>query len=163
MGLSVPLISVILGALLPLLKKLARALRDDPKSSHWFSSAFGKEVLEILGLNKPVDAPEALFDELHQASQKMDSAISKIQEYTRMREVAIVELETKMGQLTGQETELRRKIDTLRRTPLPAAEYFASMVGEQEKSSALRDYILFAAGVVVSAIVAIVVKHFGWD
>ncbi len=41
------------------------------------------------------------------------------------------------------------------------AEYFATLVNKGEKSSALRDYILFTAGVVVSAIVAVVLKHFG--
>lgn len=48
------------------------------------------------------------------------------------------------------------------RVPLPVADYFASMVSKGEKSSAIRDYGLFTAGVVVSEIVGIVLKHFGW-
>ena len=66
-----------------------------------------------------------------------------------------------LGDLTQQEGQLRKTIQELQQVPLPAAEYFASLVNKGEKSSALRDYVLFTAGVVVSAVVTVVLKHFG--
>jgi len=73
----------------------------------------------------------------------------------------VTKLEAQLSQLTQEEGELRKRIEGLQQVPLPAAEYFATLVNKGEKSSALRDYILFTAGVVVSAIVAVVLKHFG--
>jgi hypothetical protein len=102
-----------------------------------------------------------LFAELSEASKKMDGVVSRIQEFTKMRESAVLKLETQLSTLSAQEGELRKTIQQLQQVPLPAAEYFARLVNKGEKSSALRDYVLFFAGVVVSTIVAIVLKHFG--
>ncbi len=41
-------------------------------------------------------------------------------------------------------------------------DYFIQGIRKQEKTSSLRDYILFIAGVLVSAIVAVVLKRFGF-
>jgi L-lysine 2,3-aminomutase len=91
----------------------------------------------------------------------MDGIVARIQEYTKVREQSVTKLEEQLGLLTQQEEELRQRIEKLKDVPLPAAEYFASLVNKGEKSSALRDYVLFAAGVVVTAGVTILLKHFG--
>lgn len=158
------LVSVLagaIGALVPLLKELVKELRRKGKGDRFFQSSFGRAVLDMLGLNKAPDGPEMLFGELSEASKKMDAAVSRIQEYTKARESAVLNLETQLSQLMQQEGELRKKIEALQSVPLPVADYFASMVSKGEKSSAIRDYMLFAAGVVVSSIVGIVLKHFG--
>ena len=108
-----------------------------------------------------MDTPETLFKDLSETSTKMDGIVARIQEYTRGRELSVAKLESQLGLLTQREEELRDRIKKLKDVPLPAAEYFASLVNRGERSSAFRDYILFTAGVVVSAGVAILLKHFG--
>jgi len=105
--------------------------------------------------------PAALFKELAKTSRMMDEVVSKIREYTAQRESAVHSLESQLSQLTSQEGELREKIRNLEAVPLPAAEYFAKLVDKGEGSSAKRDYALFTAGVIVSVIVTIILKHFG--
>ncbi len=78
-----------------------------------------------------------------------------------MRESAVAKLETQLGKLSQEEGQLRKTIEELQQVPLPAAEYFASLVNKDNKRGTLRDYVLFVAGVVVSAIVTIALKHFG--
>jgi hypothetical protein len=155
------LLSVLVGAVVPLLKEIVRNLRKKSKGEKFFGSPFGKAVLKALDLDRTPDSPELLFTELSEASKKMDGVVSRIQEYTQMREAAVTKLEMQLGQLTQQEGQLRKTIEQLQQVPLPAAEYFASLVTKGEKGSALRDYVLFTSGVVVSAIVTIILKRFG--
>jgi len=91
----------------------------------------------------------------------MDAIVTKIQNYTRGRERAVLKLEEDLGILTEQEQDLRKRIEGLKHVPLPAAEYFASLVDRGERRSALRDYALFTFGVLVSAGVTIILKKFG--
>jgi hypothetical protein len=154
-------VSALLGALFPLLREAIGALRRKSKGEKFFSSPIGKGLLQTLDLDKEPDGPELLFTELSETSKKMDSIVSRIQEYTKVREVAVTKLEEQLGELTQQEGQLRKTIEELQHVPLPAAEYFASLVNKGEKSRALRDYVLFTAGVVVSAVVTVVLKHFG--
>lgn len=155
------LLSALVGAVIPLMKELVRDLRKKGKAQEFFASSFGKAVLKALDLDKPKDTPETLFKDLSEASSKMDGIVARIQEYTKGREQSVTKLESQLGLLTQQEEELRKRIEGLKQVPLPAAEYFATLVNKGEKSSAFRDYILFTAGVVVSAVVAVLLKHFG--
>jgi hypothetical protein len=155
------LLSALIGAVIPLMKELVRDLRKKGKAQEFFASSFGKAVLKALDLDKPKDTPETLFKDLSEASSKMDGIVARIQEYTKGREQSVTKLESQLGLLTQQEEELRKRIEGLKQVPLPAAEYFATLVNKGEKSSAFRDYILFTAGVVVSAVVAVLLKHFG--
>ena len=157
--LIVPLISALLGTLLPLLRTLTSSYIETPSGKNFFESEAGKVLADILGI-KTKDAPSSLFRELAETSSKMDGIVSRIQEYTKDRQEAVLKLEGQLGVLTEQESTLRKNIEDLQQVPLPAAEYFASVISKGEKSSALRDYLLFFAGVVVSVIVAIVLKHF---
>ena len=57
-----------------------------------------------------------------------------------------------------REKELEEKIDLLQHVPIPVAEHFARLVGPGEKRSAMRDYLLFMAGVIGTTIIAIVLQ-----
>jgi hypothetical protein len=92
----------------------------------------------------------------------MDAIVKQIQEYTKAREQAVAKLELGLGLLTQQEQELKQRIAGLQNVPLPAAEYFAQLVEKREKKSAVRDYVLFLLGVLVSAGVAILLRRLGW-
>jgi hypothetical protein len=159
--LLVAIFSTLVGALLPSLKELVRDLRKRSRGDEFFKSTVGQALLKALGFDEQPDSPATLFAELGEASKKMDAIVSRIQEYTRARETAVTKLESELGVLTEQEMELRKRIEGLQRVPLPAAEYFVSLISKGEKNSAWRDYILFTAGVIVSALVGIVLKHLG--
>lgn len=127
-------------------------------------SEFGKRLRALALKHKLIEEtpePAALFKELAEASRQMDIVVSRIQRYTAQRESAVQDLESQLSQLTAQEGELREKIRNLQAVPLPAAEYFARLVDKGERRRAKRDYALFTAGVIVSVIVAIILKHFG--
>jgi len=122
----------------------------------------GKLIANTLGLKRSAPGPESLFKDLSLASTKMDEVVKQIQEYTKGREEAVLELQSQLGSLSQQEQELRQRIHSLKDVPLPAAEYFATLIEKREKRSALRDYVLFLVGVVVSAVVAVLLRKFGW-
>lgn len=156
------IVSLLVGAAVPLLREIIQHLRKNPKHERLFDSSVGRATLKALGLDKTPDSPESLFAELSVASERMDGIVSRIQDYTKARESAVAKLESQLGQLSQEEGQLRKTIEELRQVPLPAAEYFASLISEDNKRGTLRNYVLFIAGVVVSAIVTIVLKHFGW-
>jgi len=99
---------------------------------------------------------------LSSASEKMDSIVRQVQEYTKGREQAVSKLESELGLLSQQEEELKQRIEGLRNVPLPAAEYFAQLVRKGERRSAFRDYILFLLGVIVTAGVGVLLRKLGW-
>jgi len=132
------------------------------------TTAFGKAFREfalkhgLISENTGPTTQAVLFEQLTEATKNMDAVISRVQEYTGQRQTEVAKLEVQLTQLTKQEGELRETIKNLQGVPLPAAEYFATLVNKGEKSGARRDYTLFTAGAVVSVIVAIILKHFGF-
>jgi hypothetical protein len=154
-------VAALLGAVLPLMKELIRELQKRPRYKDFFATSFGKQVLKAFNLDRPRDTPATLFKELADTSTKMDGIVARIQEYTKGREQSVAKLEEQLGFLAQQEADLRKRIEGLKQVPLPAAEYFAMLVNKSEKSGALRDYLLFTAGILVSAIVAVILRHFG--
>jgi hypothetical protein len=156
-----PLISALVGILIPALKDLVRAMRTNPKAERLFSSSFGKALLKAFDLDAPKDSPETLFAELSDASKKIDGIVGRIEEYTKGREVSVRQLEAQLSQLTQQEAETRHRIEVLKQVPVDVVPIMEAMLSKREKSSSYRDYALFIAGVVVSAIITIVLKHYG--
>jgi hypothetical protein len=92
----------------------------------------------------------------------MDVIVKQIQNYTEGREQAVAKLESQLGILSNQEQELKQRIQSLQNLPLPAAEYFAQLVSRSERRSALRDYILFLLGVLVTAGLGVLFRKLGW-
>jgi hypothetical protein len=63
--------------------------------------------------------------------------------------------------LYEREQELVRKVDALKNTPLPALDYFKTIMEREGKASAVRDYGLFFAGVVASIILTVILRQLG--
>jgi uncharacterized protein HemX len=126
-------------------------------------SQAGRQFLKILSIGSKTDTPkpEGLFSDLAKTSSEMDRIFREIEAVTKERQANVAKAESQLQSLAQQEEELKKKVEGLKNVPLPAAEFFAKMVEEREKKSAWRDYLLFLAGVVVSAIVAILLKRFG--
>ena len=134
---------------------------ENRSRKQFFSSNFGQRLAKLLDVEEAPNSPDQLFRELSAASKNMDAVVARIQQFTRGREEAVRKLEHDLGMLVSEEQQLQKRISELRDVPLPAVEYFATLVSKGERRSAFRDYGLFTAGVIVSAVVTIVLKHFG--
>jgi len=73
--------------------------------------------LKGLDLDRSKDSPEILFNELTEASRKMDGIVARIQEYTRGCQVPVTKLEAQLSQLTQEgrscQRNRRRRSQTL--------------------------------------------------
>jgi predicted nuclease with TOPRIM domain len=127
------------------------------------------KLLRLFGQKVVQKAPESykermakLIQSLTKASADVDYVLQEMAEVSHERESAIAKLEEELKSLAEREKHLQEKVETLEKVPLPAVEHFVSILEKGEKRSALRDYALFGAGVVVSAVMSIVFKLFGF-
>lgn len=113
--------------------------------------------------------PEASYSErlatlttsLMTASEEVDSVLQELSRVAQERERTVKKMEADLQSLQTREKELQGRIEHLQNVPLPVAEYFAQLTSTGEKRSARRDYVLFGAGVVVSTVIAIILKLVG--
>lgn len=103
---------------------------------------------------------ERLSKELARASSLVDLTLQEMSTVTRARQESIRSLESRLTELTNHEKDLQTRVETLKKVSLPAVEYFLQATEKSEKRSAMRDYLLFGSGVVVSTLVTIVLKVF---
>ena len=95
---------------------------------------------------------------LSKASTEVDRTLTEMAQVARERESAISNLQQDLDHLPAHEQDLKAKIDTLEQVSLPAAEHFARLVQQQERRSVRRDYLLFSAGVILTTLVALVLR-----
>ena len=99
-----------------------------------------------------------LTSSLTSASAEVDSVLRELSTVAKEKEVSVKQLEAGLSALQEKEQELKDKISALEKTPLPVAEHFAKLIKSGEKRSAIRDYVLFGAGVVVTTVVTIIIQ-----
>lgn len=104
------------------------------------------------------DKMASLTKSLIGAAAEVDRVLNEISEVCRQKETSIANLETKLVDLAEREKLQQENIHALEGVSLPAAQYFAKAIKQGERRSAWRDYILFGSGVVVSTVIAIVLK-----
>jgi prefoldin subunit 5 len=104
---------------------------------------------------------DRLSNSLADASHEVDTVLSELASVAKAREEAVSRLEAELKTLEQREQSLQKSIKDLEAVPLPVVERFAELTAPGERRSARRDYILFALGVVVSTIIAVVLKLFG--
>lgn len=95
---------------------------------------------------------------LTNSSREVDLILAELAQVAGNKEVGVQRLEADLAALENHEKELKEKIDTLESTPLPVAEHFSKLIEAGEKRSTMRDYTLFAAGVVVTTLIAIIIQ-----
>lgn len=128
------------------------------------TEAFRKLIPALL--RRPT--PQAMFSErlalltahLTEASREVDGVLAELAQVSKDRVEAVRALEADLNAMEGREEELKQRIETLEKTPMAVAEHFAKLVAPGERRSAMRDYLLFGAGVVVSTVIGIVVQIF---
>lgn len=99
-----------------------------------------------------------LTESLSRASREVDAVLVELARVAKDRARAVRQLETDLATMEGREKELKERIDALEKTPLAVAEHFAKLVAPGERRSAMRDYLLFGAGVVVSTVIGVIIQ-----
>jgi len=102
-----------------------------------------------------------LTENLSKASSEVDSLLNELAQVAADREAAVQKLESELAKLEADEKQLQKRIQDLQNVPVPVAEHFAAIIEQGERRSAWRDYILFGSGVIVSTVIAIVLKLLG--
>ena len=120
-------------------------------------------VLFYADLEKKPKEPYAerlaqLTESLSKASREVDGVLVELARVATARAQAVQQLETDLAGMESREKELKARIDALEKTPLAVAEHFAKLVAPGEKRSALRDYLLFGTGVIVSTVIQLFVS-----
>lgn len=108
------------------------------------------------------DKLSELTRSLNRSTQEVDKILIEMSNVAKERGETVSTLEEDLLNLERREQETKKRIQDLENVPLAAVEHFAQLTSAGEKRSARRDYLLFAAGVLVSTIIAIVLKIFGW-
>jgi chromosome segregation ATPase len=167
--LAAALVSLLTAALVP-------GFRDLLSKFRWTRPILTR--LEQLGLltetREPAGAYESTYAErmqklsgkLHEASSDFETLLQEMDHVAKQREIAVTELETKLTELSEREQTLESRITTLSQTHPRVAQEFIALLEEGqkegEKRSARRDYMLFAAGVVVTIVLTLVFNALGF-
>jgi hypothetical protein len=158
------IVSLLGGALAPPLRDLLS------KSDRTAPILRGLQQLGLLTETKASDGAytermHKLTGKLHEASNDFEALLGEMEGVAKNRELAVTELEAKLTELSKREETLESRITTLNQThPKVAQEFIALLEQEQEKGekrSARRDYMLFAAGVVVTIILTLAFNAIG--
>jgi hypothetical protein len=99
-----------------------------------------------------------LTGNLLKASREVDAVLVELARVAQDRAKAVQQLEADLATMEGREKELKERVEALEKTPLAVAEHFATLVAPGERRSAVRDYLLFGAGVVVSTVIGIAIQ-----
>jgi len=126
-----------------LIQKLVRALLGRPTPQKSYSERLAQ-----------------LTESLTKASREVDTVLLELAQVSKDRAQAVRQLEADLSTMEGREKELKERIEALEKTPLAVAEHFAKLVAPGERRSAMRDYLLFGGGVVVSTVIGIVIQIF---
>jgi len=123
-----------------------------------------KLVHRILGKPEPEKTYSQRLSELTHgltnASAEVDSILTELGRVAKEKETSVRKLEQGLTALEQKEQDIQDRIKALENVPIPAAEHFARLMETGEKRSAMRDYVLFGAGVVVTTVVTIVIQVF---
>ena len=101
-----------------------------------------------------------LTERLRESSRAIDGVLLEVAEVAQDRAQSVARLEVDLQSLKERQQEIRDTMASLEQTPIPAAEYFATLLDARETRNAKRDYLLFAAGVVLTTIVTIGLQFF---
>jgi chaperonin cofactor prefoldin len=131
----------------------------------FFMELLPKGIRRLLKRDEPEETYtqklSRLTESLTRAFKEVDSVLTELAQVARDREKAVGKLELDLRDLESRERQLQQRIQDLENVPLPVTEHFATLIKSGERRSVLRDYMLFGAGVVVSTVMAIILKIAG--
>lgn len=158
---------VILGIVTALLSLVAGGLASIPLVGQALTE-LANAFRSVIGLEEPPkpalpysEKLKRLTTSLSRTSEAMDNLLQELTEVAKERHSAMEKIENDLQILQSREKELQERIEQLQNVPLPVVEHFAKLTSSGEKRSARRDYVLFGAGVVVSTVIAIILRLLG--
>lgn len=157
MEIMTSLLAILLSMALGAVGNLSYDFLKDPQ--HYIKRALGRE--DEPKIESYSERLANLMKSLTKASSEVDNILTELAQVSEDRAKTVQELEAELTKLEEQEKQLEKRIQDLREVPIPVAEHFAAMIAPGERRSAWRDYILFGAGVVVSTVVAILLRLVG--
>jgi len=95
---------------------------------------------------------------LIKSASEIDDMLAELTLVARDRNKKIQKLNSEMYELERHKKQLQQRIHELDELPTRVADYFVQLTAKGERRSALREYLLFGADIVVSVLVAIVFK-----
>lgn len=99
-----------------------------------------------------------LVDGLNRSSNELDSILAEIIQVAQRRGEATARLQAEITKLEQSEEEYLVRIETLKNEPVRVINDLLNEVSPRQIRSPRRDFMFFAAGVVVSTIVSIVLS-----
>lgn len=97
-----------------------------------------------------------LMNKLNKTSSELDKNLTEIVQVAQHRAEAAIKLQEEINRLEQTEEEYLVRIETLKNEPLRVVKDLVNELEPNQIRSRRRDFILFVAGAVVSAIVSIV-------
>lgn len=104
---------------------------------------------------------QQLIRTLDRTAREASVLIQEIETDLQSRLQTLAGLQHRNAELTAEEEMLNRRLEALRSTKVEVAEYFEQSMETMERQGARRDLLLFGAGAVTTAIISILLKHFG--
>lgn len=95
---------------------------------------------------------------LNNASEEVDSILEELSRVAKDKQLSVKQLEQGLLELEKREKELKDQITELENVPIPVAEHFAKLMEYRERRSAMRDYVLFGSGVLVTTLITIIIQ-----
>ena len=114
-----------------------------------------KEVSPEISFSQRLDK---LTASLASSSEEVDKVLTEMTLVAKERNLALATLEAQIDALAKRESEMKTKVDELQKVSIPALDYFLQAAESSEERGAKRDYLLFFAGIVVSAIVSLILE-----
>ena len=105
-----------------------------------------------------------LISKLSSSSQEIDAIIKDVVQDIKRRQTVLEELKARHHTLFQKEEELSKRVQVLNDLPLEAAKYFQQIneqtLQQMEKKRARRDILMFVLGIVVTNVIAILLRVF---
>lgn len=131
------------------------------------------QVISVYSLRKkraarrevpPGERIQQSISKLSSASQEIDAIIQDIVQDVKRRQTVLGELKVEHQTLSQEEAELSKRVEMLKDLPLEVAKYF-QQISEQtlqqvEKKRARRDILMFILGIIVTTVIAILLRVF---
>jgi archaellum component FlaC len=113
----------------------------------------------------PGERIQQSISKLNSVTQEIDAIIQDIVRDIKSRQTVLEDLKTRHQTLSQEEAELSKRVKILKDLPLEVAKYFQQIseqtLQQMEKKRARRDILMFVLGIVVTTVIAILLRFFG--
>lgn len=113
----------------------------------------------------PGERIQQSISKLTNASQEVDIIIQDVIKDIKNRHAILEELKTTHQSLVQEEKELSKRVEALKGIPIEVAKYFQQIneeaLQQMENKRAKRDILMFIFGIIVTTVIAMILRSFG--